>query len=82
MPMSNFIIRFSFRGKSHIASVYPSKQTASSYSVYFTDVELVLEFGSKVEYTKNGSLKISKDHEKKSVLLLQEALSIPLEQAA
>jgi hypothetical protein len=73
MP-SGFTICFTFRGQSYVASVYHSQDNNQSYSVYFTDVDLILEFGHKVEYTSEGQLRVSKDNEPQAVLLLQHAI--------
>lgn len=80
--MKNFTICFSFRGQSHIASVYASTVLNVSYAIYFTDVELILEFGSMVEYTIDGNLQLSKSLKENSVLLLREALTEQLDLAA
>jgi hypothetical protein len=55
--MRPFNILFQFRSSTHIANVYFS---SGRYDIYFTDVELVLEFGSKAEYTKKDGVQLLK----------------------
>jgi len=78
----SFTISFSFRDQTYIASVYPSNENRFRYSIYFTDVDLILEFGPRVEFTYDRKLHISKeiDHHLKN--LLQEALNQELNKAA
>ncbi|MGZ3846805.1 MAG: hypothetical protein ACXVLT_11370 [Flavisolibacter sp.] len=69
--MKVFTIQFLFKGRSRIANVYYA-ETQDLYTIYFTDVELILEYGCKVSYTsKEGFrfLKTGKDTQMlKSVL--------------
>ena len=78
----SFTISFFFRGHIYIASVYNSQESTMLYTIYFTDVDLILEFGPKVEYSYNGQLHISKETGNEAKNLLQEALIQELKKAA
>ncbi len=80
--MSSFTISFTFRGQSYVASIYQSGAQPNLYSVYFTDVELIFEFGSKVEYTHDGKLQLSKKADQQIISLLTQALTEPIKNAA
>lgn len=53
--MKVFNIQFKFRNSTHIANVYFS-EAIDGYTLYFTDVELILEFGGKAHYNKQNGL--------------------------
>jgi hypothetical protein len=57
--MKVFTIQFRFRNSTHIANVYFS-DAFNGYTIYFTDVELILEFGGKASYSKQQGLKLLK----------------------
>jgi hypothetical protein len=57
--MKVFNIQFRFRNSTHIANVYFSN-AVDGYTIYFTDVELILEFGGKASYNKTQGLKFLK----------------------
>lgn len=60
--MTNFNILFSFQGIERIAMVYKTEKSSyPRYSVYFTDVEMVLHFGAKIDYLEDGSIFSSKE---------------------
>ena len=80
--MSSFTICFSFRDQAYFASVYRSEDNAYLYTIYFTDVDLILEFGSKVEYRNNGELQLAKEIDADSRFLLQQVLAEQLKHAA
>lgn len=61
--MNVYTISFQFRNSTRIANVYFSS-TTNGYTIYFTDVELILEFGCKAGYSQKTGfsfLKIGKD---------------------
>jgi hypothetical protein len=57
--MKVFNIRFRFRNSTHIANVCFSN-AVDGYTIYFTDVELILEFGGKASYNKTYGLRFLK----------------------
>ena len=57
--MKVFNIQFSFRNSTHIANVYFSN-AIDGFTIYFTDVELILEFGGKASYNKTRGFKLLK----------------------
>ena len=77
--MRVFNIQFQFRNSTHFANVYFS-EAIDGYTLFFTDVELILEFGGKAHYDKaNGIsfLKQGKDSEalKRAIVNQIERLS-------
>lgn len=69
--MKAFNILFTFRESNHIANVYYS-EAFNGYTIYFTDVELILDFGGKAFYNNNQGLhflKAGKDVETLKALL-------------
>ena len=78
----SFTISFLFRNQTYIASVYPASESSFRYAIYFTDVDIILEFGPKVEFTYDMQLHISKKIDYSSKNLLQEALNQELNRAA
>ena len=58
--MQTFNILFYYLSQPHIASVQYNPFT-SSYTIYFTDVELILEFGSKAELNSKGEFNTTKE---------------------
>lgn len=72
--MKVFTIQFLFKNRSRIANVYYA-ETLDLYAIYFTDIELILEYGCKASYTSKSGfrfLKSGKDTEVlKSVLINQ-----------
>jgi hypothetical protein len=78
--MQIFNISFPFRNQNRIANVQFSEAT-SSYTIYFTDVELVLEFGSKAEYIKAKGLELLKsgnDSELLKTAIIRQLEDFPL----
>lgn len=72
--MNVYTISFQFRNNTRIANVYFSTAT-NSYTIYFTDVELILDFGCKASYSKKSGLnflKSSKDLEALKTVLSQQ----------
>lgn len=65
--MKVFNIQFRFRNSTHIANVYFSN-AVDGYTIYFTDVELILEFGGKASYHKLRGLKLLKPGKDSEVL--------------
>jgi hypothetical protein len=78
----SFTISFSFRDQTYIASVYQASESSFRYSIYFTDVDLILEFGPKVEFTYDSQLHISKEIDQRLKNLLQDSLNHELNKAA
>lgn len=69
--MKAFTIQFKFRESNHVANIYYTEAN-NGYTIYFTDVELILEFGGKASYNKNHGLhflKSGKDAETLKSLL-------------
>jgi hypothetical protein len=79
--MHSFNIVFYYTGNPHIASIqYNSFQNA--YTIYFTDVELILEFGNKAELLQNGELLLQKVKSSKEQNFLKEAILEQLNKTA
>ena len=68
--MRNFNILFHFRGHNRVASVDYSA-IDHLYSVYLTDVELVLEFGNKLELSAH-TMVLKQTQDRESYLLEAE----------
>lgn len=72
--MKVFILQFRFRNSTHIANVYFS-EAVDGYTIYFTDVELILDFGGKASYNKLHGLrflKLAKDSEILKTIILDQ----------
>jgi hypothetical protein len=70
-------ILFEFRNSTHIANVYITS-SSHFYTIYFTDVELILDFGSKASYSKQQGLQLLKTG--KDAEILRDAIIRQLEQ--
>ena len=80
LTMRTFNILFQFRNRAHIANVHFSSRS-QRYTIYFTDVELILEFGSKAEYTTEGGLvllKNGKDLEALKAVIISHLLQLTI----
>ena len=81
--MKNFNILFHFRGFNRIAIVYKEEtSTTKKYSIYFTDVELVLLFGGKIECKEDGSFSTTKKVKAEDAAILQSILYDKIQTAA
>lgn len=65
--MKVFNIQFRFRNSMHIANVYFS-DAIDGYMIYFTDVELILDFGGKASYNKTLGLRFLKPGKDSEIL--------------
>ena len=73
--MKTFNIRFRFRGHDRFAMVDKKMNAHSTlYSVYFTDVELVLDFGGRMDYKEDGRFVSSKEVIAEDVAFLHAAV--------
>jgi hypothetical protein len=57
--MRIFNFQFRFRDHNRIAHVHVSA-ASEDYTLYFTDVELILEFGNKAKYSKREGVRFFK----------------------
>ena len=57
--MKIFNIHFYFRDHNRVAHVHMS-EASDTYTVYFTDVELILEFGNKAKYNQREGVRFIK----------------------
>jgi hypothetical protein len=78
--MNVYTISFQFRNSTRIANVYFTTVT-NGYTIYFTDVELILEFGCKASYSQKGGfsfLKTGKDLEALKIILSRQIEALEL----
>ena len=76
-----FNILFQFDNSTHIANVSYSAKT-ERYTIYFTDVDLILAFGSKAEYSRLKGMKLLKQDSRSNDLVEAVTKELQLHKAA